>query len=285
MQDENDMTAPPGCPEKESLVALLYGEVDGVDEAGLATHVQGCEACAVEMAALGQARESLAAWTAPALARGFEVVPRMPAASWRSMWRPAMGYAAAAALVLGISAGLANLEVQYDQDGFSVRTGWASRATDTAASSSSAASPLAGQPVAVPSTPGPSPVESASAADVWRTEMAAMEARLRRELGSRADGGPSASPAAVPASVVEGRSPSAAVPGDWIRQVQRLVDESEVRQQQNLALRISEVSRDFELHRRADLVEVQQGLGQLGIDATQHKQMWDYFRRVSQEAR
>lgn len=273
------------CPEKELLVTVLYGEASDAERAALATHLRACASCSADMSALEGARASLSAWSAPELARGFEVVERPLV---RRSWWTVVGYAAAASVVLGVSAGVANLDVRYGEDGVRLRTGW-SRAdvapaarTNTAPSAAVSSTAAAGTdtPV-VAATTGPQGVRQPD--DAWRTEMAALETRLRAELGARERVVPTASPAPVPAAAVEGRAATAAVPTDWVRQVQRLIDESEVRQQQNLALRITEVSRDFELQRRADLVQVQQGLGQLGIDATQHKQMWDYFRRVANQ--
>ena len=51
-----------------------------------------------------------------------------------------------------------------------------------------------------------------------------------------------------------------------------------MRQQQNLQLRIGEVTRDFDLQRRQDLVQVEQGFGRF---ETQRQQMLDAIRRVS----
>ncbi len=281
MIDSNGRTnAVGGCPDKEALIALLYSEVDDQERDRLSEHIGACAECASEMVALEEARGSLSAWTAPDLTNGFELVPRaaVSASPWTS-WRATFGYAAAAALVLGVSAGIANVDVRYGSDGWALRTGWS---PEPAAGVSAAATPVVA-PASIPSVatrPLPSGAEAA-----WRTELAALESRLRSELGGGGANLPQASPTLVPAAVVDGRNSSTPVPTEWVQRVQRLVDESEVRQQQNLALRIAELSRDFELHRRADLVQVQQGLGQLGIDATQHKQMWDYFRRVSEEPR
>ena len=52
-----------------------------------------------------------------------------PAATW---WRdiPAWAQVAAALLFLGVSAGLANLDVRYNADGLTVRTGWSKAAPE-----------------------------------------------------------------------------------------------------------------------------------------------------------
>ena len=63
-----------------------------------------------------------------------------------------------------------------------------------------------------------------------------------------------------------------------LRSFRQALDESELRQQQNLQLRIGEVTRDFDLQRRQDLVQVEQGFGRF---ETQRQQMLDQIRRVS----
>src|SRR6185503_12201003 len=62
---------------------------------------------------------------------------------------PVWAQTAAALLFLGVSAGIANLDVHYDQSGLSIRTGWSR-------------SPLLGSPAAVTSTAS-TPVSTAAA--------------------------------------------------------------------------------------------------------------------------
>ena len=68
--------------------------------------------------------------------------------------------------------------------------------------------------------------------------------------------------------------------------VQKLIDDAEIRQQRNLALRMTEVSRDFSVQRQADLVQIQQGLGRLEgrteAEAARAREMMNYIMRVSQ---
>src|SRR5262245_25619228 len=72
---------------------------------------------------------------------------------------PAWAQAAAAILILGVAAGIANLEVRYNQDGLMVRTGW---------SKAQAATPNAGA--------------AARSDAVSRTELVALEDRLKHEV-------------------------------------------------------------------------------------------------------
>jgi hypothetical protein len=142
---------------------------------------------------------------------------------------------AAALLCVGIAAGLANLDVRYDRSGLSVRTGWI-------------ASPV--ENIRVVSTPAvlPAPVES----DAWRAELATLEQRLRAEFRAAAAAN------SRPANVVQMSAPGAE---EILRRVQTLVEQSESRQQRELALRIGELLRDVQAQRTADLVRIDRTLG------------------------
>ena len=77
---------------------------------------------------------------------------------------------------------------------------------------------------------------------------------------------------------------------DVLRKVEGLIRASEERQQQELARRTVELVRDFDLQRRADLVQVQQAIGQIqgttGAEVRQHRDaIEDLMRRVSQSGR
>jgi hypothetical protein len=85
--------------------------------------------------------------------------------------------------------------------------------------------------------------------------------------------------AALPVSTAMNGGAFTTAQGDvLLKRFRQALDESEVRQQQNLQLRINEITRDFDLQRRQDLVQVEQGFGRLD---TQRQQMLDAIRRVS----
>jgi hypothetical protein len=74
-----------------------------------------------------------------------------------------------------------------------------------------------------------------------------------------------------------------------VRRVRGLIDESEKRQQRELALRVAEVIRDVNAQRQADLIKVDRVLGtvqnNLGIAVLKNRaqmQQMDYFIRTSQ---
>ena len=62
--------------------------------------------------------------------------------------------------------------------------------------------------------------------------------------------------------------------------------ESEQRQQKELALRLTQVLTDVESQRRADLVRIEQNMGQIegltGQEAARQREMLNYLMRVSQ---
>ena len=62
-----------------------------------------------------------------------------------------------------------------------------------------------------------------------------------------------------------------------------LITESERRQQQELALRLTQFTRDVDVQRRADLVRIDQGIGQLegrtGAEVARQREMLNYIVR------
>jgi hypothetical protein len=235
----------------------------------VARHLTVCDRCANEIAALGGVRQQLAAWTTPEVDLGFAVVQQGPGRrqrgwarvpwAWRMpAWQP-LPLAAAAVLVLGGALFLARLDIQYGAEGLRVRTGWGH-----------AASPASGTSAAVSSRgTGASPVQ----APLTAADLAAFEARFRRELAT------SVVATSVPAD--PGPAPRA-IDDAWVKRVRQLIEESEIRQQQNLQLRVTELGRDFQMQRQADLVQIEQSFGRLAGDTAQQRQMLNqYLRNVS----
>jgi hypothetical protein len=270
------------CPDPSALVSYLYGDFEPGEtptREDVSRHLEQCGRCASEIVALGGVREQLAAWTMPEADLGFQIV-QSPARQTpsRFAWRPSPGWsgawsglpmAAAAVLVLGAALGLARLDVQYDASGVRVRTGWGhagSRAPVSgvadAASAGAAAKPVQG---------GATPLTAA--------DLAAFETRLRSELASTvAATSVVDDPAPAPRTVSLTPASEAAL----LKRLRQLVDESEMRQQQNLQLRVTELAREFQGRRQADLVQIEQGFGRLTNDNAAQKQMIrEYFRNAS----
>lgn len=283
------------CPDTDSLVSFLYDEFDGsetFDRRAVARHLdEGCDRCAAEVTSLGGVRSTLKEWATPELSLGFRVVNDPPprrawGLSWLPAWTtPALPLAAAAMLVLGATLGLARLDVQYDANGLRVRTGWghAPGSTEAAATGQGGASQTASAGVASGAgttpislvAPGAGPVAdrhkflqppsvTADAANApWRAELSALEKQLRMEMAAARQGGDRVS--ATNAMAGDTSSPDTA----FLRRVQQLIDQSEVRQQQNLALRAAELSRDFDMQRRSDWVRMEQTFGRLSEQRAQ----------------
>jgi hypothetical protein len=266
----NQSNQSPACDRKEWLVAYLYGECDDFERQEAEAHLSTCRTCATELEQLRAVRVGLGEWVPPDRAPGFRLMPQpvveLPMA--RRAWPiPAWARAAAAVLLVAGGAALANLDVRYGSGGLTIRTGW-QHARETAA-----AIPAKG------TTSAP-----------WRADLAALRDQLRNEMVTvqPAHGSPEPGPiaaGAVAASASAGGTGSVAQ-APLLRQVRVLIDESERRQQRELALRLADVLRDFETQRRADLVRIEQGMGQIegrtGAEVAQQRQILNYLVRVSQ---
>ena len=238
---------------EQAIVSYLYGDEGGfdvVERAAFDAHVAICERCSAELAAFEGVRTTLGAWSPPGLrsethpvgsgsvgsgsvGSGFSRIGP-PAGgphggfSWRDI--PAWAQVAAAMLCLGVGAGIANLNVRYDANGLQVRTGWSTGVP---------------APVAQTSQPVAGTVQDAAP---WRAELTALEQRLRTDLRE--------TPAATAAN------PAAnAVNSETLRRVRALVEDSERRQQTELALRLAEAVREVNAQRQADLVRIDRNIG------------------------
>lgn len=290
------MTTPLTCPEKDVLVSCLYDEATPAQRERFEAHLAACASCRDELDALTRVRADLSFWQAPEPAVPVRLVADAPApGAWAWVRTPAFGLAAAAMLVVGLAAGMARIEVRRDATGWTLRTGWG----QAPATPDGAVPQL--DTVALERAPGESeaPAEYAAAGAsglaaatplpgdaAWRTELAALEARLRDEIAARdAAFARTASPAASAAGT---RAPLlVALTPEMRQQVQAMVDDSEVRQQHNLALRVAEITRDFDLARRSDYLRIQQGLGRVEgrseADAARTRDLMNYIMRVSQQ--
>ena len=228
---------------EEAIVSYLYGEASPDERAVFGAHLAECARCRAEVSAFEGVRTSLGQWSPPEPAG---LVGNHPSADagWGAWWRdtPVWAQAVAAVLVVGVAAGMAHLEVRYDASGLRVRTGWA-------------ASELA---QGGPSVGGASrPVDAPS-----RAELTALEERLQSQLrqAGRLAVAPAAAPARQATPATAGSALGDAAP-DMLRRVRALVEESEQRQQRELALRLAEAMRDINTQRSADLSKIDRSIG------------------------
>jgi hypothetical protein len=263
---------------EEALIAFLYDEPAG-DRAARArfeAHMAACAQCTEELAALRGVQLQLGRWAPPepsyltinreaalvgpqaanppsanprsglrepqAALSSSKGAIRNPQSGW---WReiPAWAQVAAALLFLGVSAGVANLDVKYDADGLTVRTGW----------------------MTAPAAVAPPPAAADSAP--WRSDLASLERQLKSEMRTV-----QTAAAALQAQPVRASSPDAEV----VRRVRALIEESEKRQQNELALRVAEVLRDVNAQRQADLIKIDRTLGavenRVGVEVMKDRQ-------------
>jgi Putative zinc-finger len=219
----------------EILIAYLYDEITADERAAFDRHLLACAPCRVELDALGDVRSSLSRWAPPEPAGHVAFSIAAPAARQKSIGTtireiPAWAQVVAATLFLGAAAGLANFDMSYTAEGLSVRTGW--RHPASAANVRMSTAPAA-------------PTTTTTSSAPWKSDLAALEKDLRTAL------------AAHPAV-----APSAASSDDAVlRRVRQLIQESERRQQSELALRVAEVARDAQAQRQADLVKIDRTLG------------------------
>jgi hypothetical protein len=256
----------------EALIAFLYDDGGDARERVLFEgHLMACARCRDELAALGEVRTQLARWAPPEPA--FAVTNGNPHSAIRTpqfqKWRqiPAWAQVAAALLFLGVSAGIANLDVRYGASGLSVRTGWMAPPSRERVGSP-------GLSEVALNTNGVA--QSGTTTAPWRTDLAALERQLTSELRAM-------KAATTQAPPVRATSTTDA---EVMRRVRALLDESEKRQQRELALRVAEVMRDVTAQRRADLVNIDRTLGvvqnNLGVEVMKDRQRLNLLYRASQ---
>ncbi|MFO7694468.1 MAG: zf-HC2 domain-containing protein [Vicinamibacterales bacterium] len=259
------MNDSPYCGNPDVLMSYLYEESPAEERLAFEAHLRQCERCAAEAAALRAVRVDMAGWTPPETVLDFRIVREPAPAKSRWGWMstmPAWAQLAAASLVIGVAAGLSGLDVQYGKDGLIVRTGW-SRPADT-------------RPA------GARPEASAASADApWHADLAALQEQMRSEFSQAAP-----APSAVPVSAAVAGGGKAMSDGEFMARVKQLIEASETRTQREMALRMTEMVRDMDTQRRADMRRVADGLGVLegrtGAVTAQQREVMNYLMRVSQ---
>ncbi len=253
------------CGNPDVLMSYLYEDGPGEERLAFEAHLRQCERCAAEVASLRAVREDMAAWAPPETVLDFRIVREPAQAMNRWGWMstmPAWAQLAAASLVIGVAAGISGLDVQYGKDGLIVRTGW-SRPADA-------------RPA------GAAPLDAAGGAGApWRADLAALQEQMRSEFSQAAPAGP-----AVPVSTAAAGGGTAMSDGEFMARVKQLIEASETRTQREMALRMTEMVRDMDTQRRADMRRVADGLGVLegrtGAVTAQQREVMNYLMRVSQ---
>ena len=249
----------------ERLLDYLYDELSADERKAFEIHLHECSACRSELAALGSTRHALALWSPPDPELGFRIIRKEETAPpRRAFWNisPQWGLAAAAVLLLSVGAAIANLELRYGNEGFVVRTGWG-RST---APAPAVANEVSAGPVAASS-------------EEWKERLQLLDTRLQQLEQER-----KVSAASLPGPTNAGARTSDA---EILRQVRKIIAESETRQQRELALRVTQVVRDVDAARVGDLARVEQGLRQIqgltDAELIRHRDTLNHLLRVTQQ--
>ena len=246
------------CGDSGTLVGYLYDECEAGERDAVAAHIAVCAACAAELAALGSAREQLAAWTPPDAKLGFVITQRQSdellrlasetrtrPAPWFARPLPVWTQVAAAGLVFGVGLSL----------GIARGTSQMGTAAGVMPSSTTTRTDSAVVPAA---------------------ELTALERRLKDEIAAIRTANRDASQPAASSSDAQ-----------LMARVRALIEESEQRQQRELAIRTTQIVRDFESQRRVDLAQIQRNFGQIegltNAEVREQREMLNYLMRVSQQ--
>jgi hypothetical protein len=230
----------------EALLDYLYEEGDPAERIKVARHLQECAPCSVAVLEMQSVRGLLREWTPPPATLGFKVVQSEPAL-------PGPG-AASRLWRLGAA--------------------W------------------------------PAWAQAAAAALLFVAGMAVSQLQFEYGNGALTVRSRAAQPASVaetsvahtgtdvllPPTFVSASDPApsshAASADEMLRRVKALIDQSESRQQRELALRLSDVVHDFDTQRQADMRRVDQNFGQLegqtGAEVARQRELLNSLVKVSQ---
>lgn len=233
----------------DALLDYLYEEGDPAERLRIATHLQECAACSVAVLEFQNVRGMLRDFTPPAADLGFRIVQDSPSAGHRARgawgWRPTMQQkmpwlAQAAAAVVLFAAGMAvsQLNVDYGDGALTVRT----RSAAPSASIRNTSITLPSQNVSAVGHTG-------------HIDINELERVLRERL--------------------EAQNAPAVDTERLMQRVRSMIDQSEQRQQRELALRLSQVAREVDTQHQADLIRIQQDFGQ------QQEATMEYLVRTS----
>lgn len=272
-------------PDRDAVLAgYLYEDIDVQERVAFDKHLTACRWCSEELAELRGVRHTLGQWAPPEPTRTFasfeprasiEPPSHVPRAWWHQV--PVWAQVAAAMLVLGASASIANLDIRYDRAGLSVRTGWSKPAQPPAQTAAPAPVAAATQDVA----------KAAQGDAPWRADLAALQNQLRSEMrtasaASTTVAAASTTPAASLVSASDSMSDA-----EFRRRVRVLLDESEKRQKTELALRVAEVVHDVDAQRQSDLAKIDRSLGYIQTNTyseqLKQREMVNYLVKASQK--
>ena len=247
------------CGENTALVGYIYDECEASERAAIDAHVAICAACAAELAALQSTRTSFASWTPPEASLGFQIVRQAdPIFESRT--------------------------TVFPKHRDSKPRPWYGRPVPAWAQAVAATLIfVAGLSLGVmrgimPTTATPDAVAAAaSQGALSAADLQALERRLRAEIAR-----------IQPASTGVAAAPTASTSEERLfARVRTLIEESERRQQRELALRTAQLMRDVDSQRQVDLAQIQNSFGQIegltGAEVREQRQMLNYLIRASEQ--
>jgi hypothetical protein len=218
---------------QDALLDYLYEEGDLTERLAIAKHLQECAPCSVAVLEFQSVRGMLKEWTPPTMqspsatadqgARGGRWLG-WGVTTTKESWRGwrPVAQAAAAALIFAAGMAVSQLDVDYQDGTLTVRT------QSTAPT--------------VPALPAANVRNASIELPPERADVNQIERELRDRL--------------------ESGNASAIDTERLLQRVRAMIDQSEQRQQRELALRLSQVAREVDTQHQADLLRVQQEFGQ-----------------------
>ena len=239
-EGHNTLDRSPYCGDPGALVSYLYNDGSAEELAAIGAHVQVCDACTAEIASLGDTRDVLSTWSPPQTELGLTLsasdalpvsspspapMPSMVMAvaddlPWWRQSTPVWMQAVAATMVF--AAGMA----------IGTGRGVSSPSSGTNASAAPTSAPAVG---------------------VSRSELTALEERLRGELTRLSSASTPAQPVAVRNTDDEAMT----------KRFRALLSDSEERQRGELALRTAQLLRDIEIQRQVDVATLRNDIGKI----------------------
>jgi anti-sigma factor RsiW len=214
---------------QEALLDYLYEEGDPAERVKVAQHLQQCAPCSVAVLEFQSVRGLLAEWTPPAATLGFQVVQR--------------------------DAVPATMPVELPVQKGSRSLFWA----QAAAAVILFAAGMGASQLRVQYADGTLTVRTRTAEPAAVAEAPIVHAGTDILLA----------PGSIERVAASGTAPASASVDEMLRRVQALIDQSESRQQRELALRLQDVIHDFDTQRQADMRRVNQDFGQLEDQTSQ----------------
>jgi hypothetical protein len=239
----------------EALLDYLYEEGDPADRIKVAQHLHECAPCSVAVLELQSVRGLLSEWSPPQATLGFKVVQSDAVAP--SSEKTPGGFVASVA-----------------SRGWGLGGGWRAWAQAGAAVLLFAAGMGVSQ-LRFDYADGVLTVRAGSAKPAFVVEMPPTYKGTDILLRPGFLSAPESSP-----------SPRSASADEMLQRVKALIDQSESRQQRELALRLSDVVHDFDTQRQADMQRVDQNFGQLegqtGAEVARQRELLNSLVKVSQ---